>query len=207
MGSPLPIAVFASGEGTTLDALARAAGDYRIVLVVVDRPGVGALEVARRHGLPAIEVGRPRTQAEAWAARITRELEARGVALVVLAGFLSILPPSWAERWAGRAINTHPSLLPRFGGRGMYGLRVHAAVIASGATESGATVHLVTEATDAGPTIAQARVPVLPGDSPEVLRDRIHPVEIELLIGTIRAFATGARPLPYPGERAADRGP
>lgn len=205
MGSPLPIAVFASGEGTTLDAIARAAGDYRIVLVVVDRPGVGALEVARRHGLPAIEVGRPGTQRDAWAARITRELEHHGVELVVLAGFLSILPPSWAERWVGRAINTHPSLLPRFGGRGMYGLRVHAAVIASGATESGATVHLVTEATDAGPPIAQARVPVLPGDSPETLRARIHPAEIELLIGTIRDFATGARPLPYSGERPPDR--
>ena len=85
----------------------------------------------------------------------------------------------------------------------MYGLKVHAAVLAAGETESGATVHLVTGAVDGGPAVAQARVPVRPGDTPESLRDRLRPVEVELLAATVRRFADGTLPLPYPS--AADR--
>ncbi len=199
MPAPLEIGVLASGEGTSLDALARAQGTFRIALVVVDRPRAGAIEVARRRGLEVVEVGRPGPGPEVWAARISDELERRGVRLVVLAGFLSILPSSWATRWAGRAINLHPSLLPRFGGPGMYGLKVHAAVLAAGEHESGATVHLVTGDVDGGPAIARARVPVEPGDTPERLRERIHPVEVDLLVRTVQRFAAGAIPLPYSG--------
>ena len=116
------------------------------------------------------------------------------------AGFLTILPDDWVVRWRGRAINLHPSLLPKYGGRGLYGPRVHRAVLAAGEAETGATVHLVTEEVDRGPTIAQARLAVLPGDTPATLRARLHPVEVELLATTLRRFAEGTLPLPYPEE-------
>lgn len=201
MASPLPIAVLVSGEGTTLDALAErvTAGTLpaRIVLVVSDRPGVPALAKARRRGLPTVELPARGVDREAWARSLTGVLEVAGAQLVVNAGFLSILPPSWVERWAGRAINLHPALLPRHGGMGMYGVHVHRAVLAAGETETGASVHVVTTEVDGGPVIAQERVPVLPGDTPESLRERLHPVEVEILTETIRRFAEGALPLPY----------
>jgi phosphoribosylglycinamide formyltransferase 1 len=197
MGGPLAVGVLASGHGTTLDGLATAADTYRIAVVVVDRPDIGAIEVARRHGIPVAELGRPGTTPDAWASRVTEALTYHGVQLVVLAGFLSILPEGWVRRWEGRAVNLHPSLLPRFGGPGMYGLKVHAAVLAAGERESGATVHLITTAVDGGPTVAQARLAVRPGETAESLRQRIHPLEVDLLVRTVREFASGARPLPY----------
>lgn len=203
---PLPIAVLVSGEGTTLDALAElAAGGSlpaRIVLVLANRSGIGALEKAARRGLPAVVVPSRDAPVDAWSERVTAELDSRGVELVVLAGFLKIFPPSWIERWNGRVINIHPALLPRYGGHGMYGAHVHEAVLASGDPETGATVHLVTAAVDGGPILAQERIPVLPGDTPESLRTRIHPVEVALLADTIRRFADGSLPLPYPGREA-----
>jgi phosphoribosylglycinamide formyltransferase 1 len=200
MGAPLAVGVLASGRGTTLDGLAASADTYRIAVVVVDRPGIGAIEVARRRGLPVAEVGRPGATPEAWATRVTEALRAHGVELVVLAGFLSILPESWARAWHGRAVNLHPSLLPRFGGSGMYGLKVHAAVLAAGESESGATLHLITTAVDGGPTVAQARLAIRPGETAESLRERIHPLEVDLLVRTVREFASGVRPLPVVPE-------
>ena len=201
MPPPLPIAVLVSGEGTTLDAIAEqvSAGTLpvRIVLVVSDRPNVPALAKARRRGLPTVELPSRKSDREAWARSLTGVLEVAGAELVVNAGFLSILPASWVDRWAGRAINLHPALLPRYGGMGMYGAHVHRAVLASGDRESGASVHLVTAQVDGGPVIAQERIPVLPGDTPESLRERLHPVEVRILSETIRRFAAGELPLPY----------
>jgi len=198
----LPIAVLVSGEGTTMDALAELAlGEHlpvRIALVVADRPHAPAIERARRRGLPTLILPSRGTDLDVWGRRLTVELEGQGVELVVLAGFLTILPASWVERWRGRAINLHPALLPRHGGPGMYGPRVHRAVLEAKETETGATVHLVTGEVDAGPTIAQERLPVLPGDTPDSLRARLHPVEVALLAETIRRFAEGGLPLPYP---------
>jgi phosphoribosylglycinamide formyltransferase 1 len=189
-----------------MDALAELAlGQHlpaRIVLVVADRPHAPAIERARRRGLPTLILPSRGTDLDVWSRRLTLELEAQSVELVVLAGFLTILPPSWVERWRGRAINLHPALLPRHGGPGMYGPRVHRAVLEAKETETGATVHLVTGEVDAGPTIAQERLAVLPGDTPDSLRARLHPVEVALLAATIRRFAEGALPLPYP-ERDA----
>jgi phosphoribosylglycinamide formyltransferase 1 len=138
---------------------------------------------------------------ERWAIALDRALHAADVELVVLAGFLSVLPEGLVERWAGRIINVHPSLLPKYGGPGFYGHRVHAAVLAAGDRESGATVHVVTPEVDRGPIVAQARLPVAPDDTPESLRARLGPVERALLVETIGRFAAGALPLPYPGER------
>jgi phosphoribosylglycinamide formyltransferase 1 len=208
---PLPIAVLVSGEGTTLEGIAeQASGGHlpaRIALVVADRPHAGAIERARRRGLPTIVLPSRGTDPAAWSRRLTEELEAKGVELVVLAGFLTILPPVWVHRWEGRAINLHPSLLPRHGGAGLYGDRVHRAVLAAGDRETGATVHLVTPDVDRGPTIAQERLPVLPDDTPASLRARLHPVEVALLASTIRRFAEGSLPLPYPAPDAATPGP
>jgi phosphoribosylglycinamide formyltransferase 1 len=211
MARELPIAVLVSGEGTTLEALAeQASGAHlpiRIVLVVADRPHAPAIERARRWGLPTIVLPSHGGDAATWSLRLTAELEARGAELVVNAGFFSILPDDWVDRWHGRAINLHPSILPKYSGRGMYGERVLRAVIAAGERETGATVHLVTREVDAGPTIAQERVPVLPGDTPELLRERMRPVEIALLAATLRRFAEGSLPLPYLAAdgRAAER--
>ena len=214
MVRPLPIAFLVSGEGTTLDALAREVEEgrlpARIALVVSDRASAPALERAWRHGLPTLLLPGKGIPPERWAAELSRALRARGVELVVLAGFLKILPPAWVTDWQGRAVNLHPSLLPKYGGPGMYGERVHAAVLAGGESETGVTVHLVTTDVDGGPPVAQERVPVLPNDTPGTLRERLHPVEVRLLAETIRRFAEGALPLPHPGRAVAraegDRG-
>ncbi len=198
----LPIAVLASGEGTTLEGLAEEvdAGRLpaRIVLVVADRPGARALDRARRRAIPAVLLPARGVDRESWSARLTEEISAHGAELVVLAGFLRVLPPSWVERWRGRAINLHPALLPKYGGPGMYGHHVHEAVLAAKETETGVTVHEVTGAVDGGPVLLQEKVPVVPGDTPEDLRDRVHPVEVRLLAEAIRRFAEGGWPLPYP---------
>ena len=208
MTRPLPIGVLVSGEGTTLDGLAELVlGNHlpaRIALVVADRPHAKAIERARLRGLPTIALPTHGVVPEAWSARLTMELVDQGVELVVLAGFLTILPPRWLARWKGRAINVHPSLLPRYGGPGMYGRRVLEAALRAGDHETGVTVHLVTDAVDGGPTIAQEAVPIEPGDTVESLRARLHPVEVALLAATIRRFAEGALPLPYPDRDAPE---
>ena len=177
----LALGVLVSGEGTTLEALAeQAAGGHvpaRIAIVLSDRPSAPALEKARRRGLATAIVPMRGTTPDAWAVRATQLLTNAGVELVLLAGFLSILPPAFVHTWRGRAINVHPSLLPRHGGKGFYGDRVHAAVLAAGDTESGASVHLVTDAVDGGPVLAQQRVPVEPGDTTERLRLRVRDAE------------------------------
>ena len=200
MTRTLPVAVLVSGAGTTLEGLAElAVGGHlpiRIVLVVSDRPNIPAIERARRRGIPTIVLPTKGADPVVWSDRLTKEMVDQGVELVVLAGFLSILPPRWVQRWAGRAINIHPALLPRHGGPGMYGMRVHRAVLAAGEAETGATVHMVTAEVDGGPTVAQERIPVLPDDTPESLRVRLHPIEVALLASTLRRFAEGDLPIP-----------
>ena len=208
MSRPLPVAFLVSGEGTTLEAITEeVAGGYlpaRIVLVVSDRPHAPAIERARRHGLPTVVLPLRGVPEDKWTVELDRRLHGQGAELVVLAGFLSVLPAEWVTRWAGRVINVHPSLLPRYGGRGFYGSRVHSAVLTAGDRETGATVHLVTSDVDAGPRLLQKRLPVDPDDTVESLRDRVHPVEIQLLSEAIRNFADGRWPLPYvpPAEPA-----
>ena len=116
--------------------------------------------------------------------------------LVVLAGYVKLVPSDVIARYRGRIINVHPALLPSFGGKGMYGRRVHEAVLASGARESGATVHLVDEVYDRGAILGQARVPVLPGDDPERLAARVLEVEHRLLPAAVLAAAAAGRPVP-----------
>ncbi|MEM0129031.1 MAG: phosphoribosylglycinamide formyltransferase [Thermoplasmata archaeon] len=200
---PLRVSVLVSGEGTTMAALAdRWAPDPsppgRIVLVLADRSGAPALERARARGLPA-EILSPKEAGgpDAWASALDARLVARGTDLVILAGFLSILPPAWVDRWGDRAINLHPSLLPRFGGPGMHGRHVHEAVLASGEGETGVTVHVVTASVDRGPILWQERLPIRAGETPETLRQRLAPLEVDALDRVVRRFADGRLPLPY----------
>lgn len=213
MGRVLPIAVFLSGEGTTCDALAElVAGGHlpaRLVLVLSDRPYAPGIERARHRGLATAVRPLHGADPTQWSQGTDALLRERGAELIVLAGFLGILPGEVVRAWAGRILNVHPALLPRHGGPGMYGRRVHAAVLAAGDSETGATVHVVTEAVDAGPVLLQERVPVLAKDDPTTLRERLRPVEVRLLAEAIRRFADGEWPLPYTsaGASRAARGP
>lgn len=121
---------------------------------------------------------------------ILEALTAARADTLVLSGYMRELGPRVLGHYAGRVVNIHPSLLPRHGGRGMYGDRVHEAVLASGDAESGATVHLVTQGIDEGPVLAQARVPVLPGDTLETLKARVQAVEGDLMLRAVRGLAT-----------------
>jgi formyltetrahydrofolate-dependent phosphoribosylglycinamide formyltransferase len=178
--TPVRVAVLASGGGTNLQALLDALHDSplaRVARVITNRSDAGALARARRHGVPTTQLRDPDDAAELLAALA----EAPPADLVVLAGYLKLVPPTVVARFRWRMINIHPALLPAHGGPGMYGRRVHAAVLASGAAESGVTVHYVDEQYDRGPIIAQARVPVLPGDTAESLAARVLEAEHRLL--------------------------
>lgn len=157
-----------------------------------DRAQAGGLELARRAGVATHVFNDIASPAE-W----LEVLGAADVGLVVLAGFLKRVPAPVVEAWRGRMINIHPALLPRHGGPGMYGLRVHQAVLASGDSISGASVHLVTEDYDRGPVLGQATVPVLPGDTAESLGARVLEVEHRLLPAAVLAAAAAGRPVPF----------
>lgn len=166
-------AVLVSGGGTNLQALLDAAArgelpDAEIALVVSNKEGAYALERAQKAGVEALYIG-----PEDFEARLEAELAARGIGLLVLAGFLRILSPEFTARWPRRILNIHPSLIPAFCGRGYYGLRVHEAALARGVKLTGATVHFVNEIPDGGEIILQKAVEVLPGDTPELLQRRV----------------------------------
>ena len=174
------VAVLASGGGTNLQALLDALTDSplaRVARVITNRASAGALERARLSGVPTTVLHDPNSAAELLAALD----ESPCAELVVLAGYLKLVPPPVVARFRWRMINIHPALLPAHGGPGMYGRRVHEAVLASGAAESGVTVHYVDEQYDRGPIIAQARVPVVRGDTPESLAARVLEAEHRLL--------------------------
>lgn len=201
------VAVCVSGRGSNLTALLDAlvpGGPAEVVLVISNRASAGALDLARRRGV-ATHVLTSTGDAEEWLAELSRHR----VDLVVLAGFLALVPAGVVRAYAGRMLNIHPALLPRHGGPGMYGRRVHEAVLAAGDTESGATVHLVTEAYDEGPVLGQARVPVLPGDSPDSLAARVLEAEHQLLPAAVLAAARAGRavPLTLPPRAAATKDP
>jgi len=190
------VAVLASGGGSNLQALLDAFNTVpdapaRVHLVISDRESAGALERAARMDVPAHIVpvsGRP----EADVAGETLALfEQHAIGLVALAGYLRLVPAAVIRAYSGRIVNIHPALLPAFGGQGMYGARVHQAVLASGARVSGPTVHYVTEEYDRGRIIAQWPVPVLPDDTAATLAARVLLVEHRLYPLVIAALALG----------------
>ncbi len=193
---PLRLAVFASGGGTNFQAILEAieAGRLpaRVVVCVSDRPTAGALERAQRHGIPtAVLTPKDYPSPKAFGEALLEVLRAHDVELVALAGYLKKIPDNVVAAYRNRILNIHPSLLPAFGGAGMYGRRVHEAVLDYGVRWTGATVHLVDEEYDHGPIVLQEPVPVLPDDTPETLAARVLEVEHRLYPEALRLFAEG----------------
>lgn len=182
------LGILVSGRGSNLEALLDAVADRRLpelvaALVIANRPGIRALEVAARAGVPwrVLPVSEfPDRDARDGA--IGAALRDADCELTLLAGYDQLLRPAYFAAFAGRTINIHPSLLPRHGGRGMVGAAVHAAVLAAGDAETGVTIHDVTPTLDAGPAIAQARLPVHPGESAAELAARVLAVEHQTLL-------------------------
>jgi phosphoribosylglycinamide formyltransferase-1 len=173
----LPVAVVISGRGSNMEAIARAAqvpgSPYRGVRVIADRPTAGGLGRAAALGVPtAVVPVKEFADRAAFEAALGAEIEASGAALVVLAGFMRILSPEFVQRYEGKLLNIHPSLLPNY-----KGLDTHARVLAARETHHGASVHFVTAELDGGPVVMQGRLRVGAGDTPESISARVHALE------------------------------
>ena len=207
--TPVNLGFLASHNGSNMQAIidACAAGRLRArpVVVISNNADSGALARARNCGIPAFHLGSRRyPDADELDRAIADKLLEHDVQLLILAGFMKRLGPHTLARFAGRVVNIHPALLPAYGGRGMYGSRVHEAVIAAGEKETGISVHLVDDQYDTGPMIAERRVPVLPGETAAQLAARLLPMEHELYVETIRRIIAGeiAACMPAPGAGA-----
>ena len=192
------IAVLVSGGGTNLQALidAQQAGrieNGRIALVVSSNPDAFALERAAKADIPSAVLRRKAFDtADAYAGALDALLREKGIGLVVLAGFMTVLPDGFCRAWENRIINVHPSLIPSFCGEGFYGLHVHEAALAKGVKVTGATVHFVSEVVDGGAIIAQKAVEVEEGDTPETLQRRVmEQAEWILLPQAVSDFCAG----------------
>lgn len=184
------IVVLVSGSGTNLQRILDAVDngeirDAKVSLVVADRECYG-LERAKKHHIENILIPRGKNFSSELSKTIPENTD-----LIVLAGFLSILKPEFCEKWSGKIINIHPALLPKFGGKGMWGMNVHKAVIEAGEKESGATVHFVTVGIDEGETILQQSFLLHENETPETLAQRIHEVEYEIFPKAIDRVLNG----------------
>ncbi|MBN2406574.1 MAG: phosphoribosylglycinamide formyltransferase [Elusimicrobia bacterium] len=190
------IAVFVSGSGTNLQSLIDSCKTGfipgNIVLVISSNPGAYALRRAEKNGIEtAVVVRKDFGDKENFSAAILEILKGKDINLICLAGFLQQLGGNIIREYERRIINIHPALLPDFGGRGMYGMRVHEAVIKSKAEYSGCTVHYVDEEYDHGPVIMQKRVAVEENDTPETLAEKVLKEEHKLYPEAVRKFALG----------------
>jgi phosphoribosylglycinamide formyltransferase-1 len=196
---PLKLGFLASGNGSGARAIVAAIGAGELAaqarLLVSNNKSAAALSFAAEAGVPALHIA---TQADPDAAdaRLAESMLKNGVEVIVLSGYLRQLGPQTLARYTGRILNIHPGPLPAFGGHGMYGRRVHEAVIAAGVPESGVCIHLVDEEYDRGPVIARRSVPVAPGDTAETLEARVTAVEPQFYVETLRRIAEGAIVLP-----------
>jgi phosphoribosylglycinamide formyltransferase-1 len=193
------IGFLASGNGSSAQAIVRAAaaGELAVTprLMVSNRKDAPALGFAREQGFPALCIP---TQADPDAAdrRLADALADHDVELVVMSGYLRRLGPVTLARYAGRVLNIHPGPIPQFGGEGMYGRRVHEAVIAAGVAESGVVIHVVDEEYDHGPVLARRAVPLAPGETADSLEARIRDLEPAFFVETLRRIARGELALP-----------
>jgi len=191
------LAVFASGSGTNLQALIDHFSDsdaVDVVLVISDKAECGAMERARSAGIPTHHIPVQKRPIAGVSADMIDALESAKAGIVALAGYLRLVPPAVIRRFQYRVLNIHPALLPAFGGKGMYGARVHQAVLEAGCRITGPTVHFVDENYDSGRIVAQWPVPVLDDDSPETVAQRVlrvehvlYPAAVEWLAGVLRA--------------------
>ncbi|HEY8571439.1 phosphoribosylglycinamide formyltransferase [Phenylobacterium sp.] len=197
--SRLKLGFLASGNGTSARAIVNAIKAGQIPaetrLLVSNNRTAPALDWAREAGVPTLCIP---THADPEGAdeSLAAEMAEHGVELIVLSGYLRKLGPATLARYGGRILNIHPGPLPAFGGHGMYGRRVHEAVIAAGVAESGAAIHLVDEEYDRGPIVAQRSVPVEAGDTPETLEARVTAMEPLFFVETLRKIAEGTLGLP-----------
>ena len=183
------VAVLISGRGSNMAALMDAQQDaYRVALVISNRPDAAGLEPARTAGIEALAIDHKSfgNDREALEREVDAALRARNIEIVALAGFMRVLTPYFVRAWAGRLLNIHPSLLPKYPG-----VDTHARALAAGDAEHGCTVHLVVEEVDAGEILGQARLAVLPGDTPETLAGRVLELEHELYPRCLAALARG----------------
>jgi phosphoribosylglycinamide formyltransferase-1 len=193
---PAKIAILASGDGSNFEALARAAQTgvlpAQVVGLITNRDGVEALNRARRLGIPA-EVLIPKNFAirAEWDKAVTEQLKSWGAEWVVCAGFLALLGPQLLQSYPQRVVNSHPALLPKYGGHGMYGDKVHAAVVAAGESETGITFHLVDEVYDHGRVLVQEKIPVLPGETAASLAARLKARENEIFPKVLADLLSG----------------
>ncbi|MEZ5559384.1 MAG: phosphoribosylglycinamide formyltransferase [Pseudomonadales bacterium] len=188
------LGVLASHGGSilqaVLDACADGTLDARVVLVISNNSHATALQRARSHDVAVAHLSSAtHADPEALDRAMVDALGAAGADWVLLAGYMKKLGPHMLTTYRNRILNTHPALLPRYGGKGFYGRRVHEAVLAAGDSESGATVHLVTEEYDTGPILAQVRVPVRVDDTAERLEERVKSAERKLVIATLQQLA------------------
>ena len=184
------IAILASGSGTNAENIIRYFQDKNsacVRLVLTNRQNAFVLERAKGLGVPGFYFAKGDWEG---GEAILSMLQEYNIDFVVLAGFLARVPDTILHTYPNKMINIHPSLLPKFGGKGMYGDRVHEAVIAAGETESGITIHYTNERYDEGAIIFQGKCPVLPGDTPEELAQRIHKLEYEYYPKVIEKLVT-----------------
>ncbi|MGL4344382.1 MAG: phosphoribosylglycinamide formyltransferase [Cellulosilyticaceae bacterium] len=189
----LKLGVLVSGSGSNLQSVIDASLakeiESHVVCVISNKEAAYGLERARNHDIAAYYVD---PKSPEYDREVLQKLEESQVDMVVLAGYLKIVPSEMIAKYRGRIINIHPSLLPKFGGKGYYGIRVHEAVLAAGEKESGATVHFVDEGIDTGKTIVQRSVPVLAEDQPSDLAARVlHEVEHRILVEAIGQLEKG----------------
>ncbi|MGI6315611.1 MAG: phosphoribosylglycinamide formyltransferase [Christensenellales bacterium] len=194
------ITVFASHGGTDCQAIMDgcASGEIlaKVSAVICNNAGAPVLERAARMGVPGYRISRAQFKTcEGYEAALLRALGEADTDLIFLAGYMKKLPDAVLERYENRVMNIHPALLPKFGGQGMYGMHVHRAVLAAGDTETGVTIHRVTHQYDAGEIIAQTKVPVLPGDTPETLAARVLEREHRFLVEVLSRVARGDIPI------------
>ncbi len=172
------IAIFASGGGSNaaklIEYFKNSSRGITVALVACNKPGAGVIRIAEQAHIPVLMIERAKFySAESYVA----ELKAAGIKFIVLAGFLWKIPDALIKAWPQKIVNIHPALLPKYGGKGMYGHFVHEAVLAAGDRESGITIHFVDEQYDHGKHIFQISCPVLPGDTPELLAKRVLELE------------------------------
>lgn len=191
----LRIGVLASTRGTALqgviDAIEAGTLDAEIALVITDRPTAPVLQRAEQHRLPVLVLEPGGRSREVYDEAVTAALEEARVEVVLMVGYMRIVSSSFVEAWRGRMLNVHPSLLPAFGG--LMNKKVHEAVLASGVTETGCTIHQVTEDVDGGPIVLQMKCPVLPGDTAETLKDRVQALEQQAFVQVLHKWETHER--------------
>ena len=181
------LAVLISGSGTNLQAVIDATENgeipnAKVALVVSNKEGAYGLERAKKHGIKNTVIDKNETT------KLLNSLKTHDIAGIVLAGYLSILPPEVINEYNGKIINIHPALLPKFGGKGFYGIKVHQAVLASGEDYSGATAHIVDSGIDTGSILVQGIVPVQSDDTAESLQKRVLEIEHIVLVQAVKAL-------------------